>query len=118
MVEGLLLVAAFDDTRVELDPPVQEGRRASYRLQVHNGGNSPLHVTVRADCDTTEVALRCRPGTLSLHPGELRSARVDVKVPRSVGNRSPQGHVFRVVVTPVGRDPIVVGGLLVPPRRR
>ena len=117
MVEGLLLVASFDDTRVELDPPVQEGRRASYRLQVHNGGNTLLHLTVRADCDDADVSLRCRPGTLSLHPGEVRSCRVDVRVPRAAANRSPNGHVFRVIAQPVGRDPIVVGGLLLPPRR-
>ena len=114
--EGLLLVGRFDHTQAELVPPLLEGRRGTYRLEVENRGNVTVHLVTRAHEVDDSIAVCCRPRTLTLRPGGTASCRVDV---RSLdADRTAEGSTFRVIAEAAGAFPIAVIGTLLPPPRR
>jgi len=117
LVEGLVHVGRFDQTQAELVPPLLEGRRGTYRLEVQNRGNATVQVQTRAHEVDDSIAVRCRPRNLTLHPGGTASCRVDVRS-LDAENRT-EGSTFRVVAEIAGTFPIAtVGTLLPPPARR
>ena len=112
VVEELLVVDRFTELSAELIPRVQQGRTATYRLVLRNGGNSTLHVSVSGRDLGGVLAIGCFPPGLTVFPGKTRSCRVRVRPSRRrwCGETTPRQ--FQIVARPEGEDPFLLEGTL------
>ncbi|MBW3606293.1 MAG: hypothetical protein KY460_15595 [Actinobacteria bacterium] len=71
------------DVALTLEPAMLRGERAISRLTVRNqAGNVPVHVQLRGSDAEGVVRFAFDPQTLSVGPGQLAQARVQVSAPR------------------------------------
>jgi hypothetical protein len=105
--EGVLTVAPFTATGAEILPRTSKGRRgARHEVAVDNRGNVPLPVALSGVDPDGQVAVRVRPATLVVPPGQAAFAAVAVRNRRRLWTGPPATHPFQVVVVPDGDTPI------------
>lgn len=105
--EGVLTVARFADTQVELMPRTSHarGRRAGrHEVAIDNRGNAPLTCTFSTIDDDGRVSVEV--GALSVHvaPGEAAFVPVKVRAVDAFWRGPAMSHPFQVYVEP-GTDP-------------
>ncbi len=112
VVEELLVVRRFAELDAELIPPVQRGRAATYKLILHNGGNSTLHVRLYGRDPGGVLAVGCSPPGLTVFPGTAGSCRVRVRSNHHRWRGETASRRFHVIARPEGEDPLLVEGTL------
>jgi hypothetical protein len=109
--EGVVNVAPYYETRVELLPQTTRGRlRGRHRLAFDNLGNTAVDATLLAEEPGNGLAFRFSPPSLRAAPGTAAFASVRARPRHRLLRGQPRTHQFGVLVETEGRPAGVVHG--------
>lgn len=99
--EGTIVVEPFYETTAELVPGMSEGKRSGgHRVAVHNRGNAPLSVALRAKDARGGLSFGIEPSTFRVDAGTTRYADVTVRPAEPLWRGADVEHPFTIEVVP------------------
>jgi hypothetical protein len=107
--EGDIVVNSFMATTAAIEPRTSTGfRRGRHVVRVHNGGNEPASVQLEASDPSQLLQVETSPSTLTLDPGYVGQARIEVRTPPG-SRRGERGlRPFQVKVRTQGAGTLVL----------
>ncbi|MDQ0850369.1 hypothetical protein QFZ65_002307 [Arthrobacter sp. B3I9] len=109
--EGVLQLLPFHQTTAELMPRQSQGCFGGlHRVAVDNYGNVPITVALAGSDPGDLLNISFREPTLTIAPGIVEFARVQVRVRSTIWRGMPAMHPFAVTVKPMDAPPVVLDG--------
>jgi hypothetical protein len=109
--EGVLQLLPFHQTTAELMPRQSRGcLGAQHRVAVDNYGNVPITVTLVGSDPGDLLNISCREPTLTISPGIVEFARVQVHPRSTIWRGIPAVHSFAVTAKPMNAPAVVLDG--------
>ena len=110
--EGVFQLLPFNQTTAELLPRQSRGCfGARHRVAVDNYGNVPVTVTLTGSDPGDLLQFSWRQPTLTVAPGTVEFARVQVSARSKIWRGMPSTHSFAVAAKPADGPPVVLDGI-------